>query len=231
MKKRNAKSVIIVVVSIVLMIALATSAYAAGLKKSITVNTGVSLYVDDRPFTPVDVNGNPVEIFIYNGTTYLPARAISSLFDTLIQWDGQTYSVYMGKHSSEKPAAYLEDLDYFTGGTLRTTANEDSVVDNTGVRRTHVIDNYSNYFSNVYYLNGNYSAITGTMFWPKEYNNFDGYSSTLRIYADDSMIYEGTIKGGQFPVDFNLDITGVLKLEVEWSGIGYGHLCEVALWS
>lgn len=53
---------------------------AAMLQKQITVSTGVNIYVDDKKLNPVDANGNPVEVFIYNGTTYLPVRAIADAF-------------------------------------------------------------------------------------------------------------------------------------------------------
>ena len=76
------------------------TAFAAGQSKTINVATGVNLYMDDRQVIPTDANGNPVEVFIYNGTTYVPVRAVSNLFDTPIQWDGQTYGVYIGKHKA-----------------------------------------------------------------------------------------------------------------------------------
>jgi len=52
-------------------------AIAATVTKMIEVTTGVNLYVDDIPLLPKDANGNSVDTFIYNGTTYLPVRAIS----------------------------------------------------------------------------------------------------------------------------------------------------------
>ncbi|NLK44698.1 MAG: hypothetical protein GX300_09930 [Tissierellia bacterium] len=50
---------------------------AAIYEKQITVSTGVNIYVDDERLDPIDANGNPVEAFIYNGTTYLPVRAVA----------------------------------------------------------------------------------------------------------------------------------------------------------
>jgi len=63
---------------------------------------------------PVDANGNPVEVFIYNGTTYLPARAVSTAVGKPISWDGKTQTIDIGKHDSEEPVAALNDLDVYT---------------------------------------------------------------------------------------------------------------------
>ena len=65
---------------------------------NIDIKIGVNIYVDDRTFTPTDVNGNPVLPFIYNGTTYLPARAIANVFGANVKWDGKTQSVYIEKN-------------------------------------------------------------------------------------------------------------------------------------
>ena len=40
--------------------------------REITIAKGVNIYVDEYPFRPKDANGNSVDRFIYNGTTYLP---------------------------------------------------------------------------------------------------------------------------------------------------------------
>lgn len=62
---------------------------------NIAVYKGVNIVINDMPFTPTDVNGKEVPPFIYNGTTYLPARAISNAFNAQISWDGATNSVYI----------------------------------------------------------------------------------------------------------------------------------------
>ena len=83
--------------------------------KTIQVATGVSLYINDQKLDPKDPNGNPVEPFILDGTTYLPFRAVSEALGVPIQWEGSTWSVYIGKHTSDKPAAWLKDISTFEG--------------------------------------------------------------------------------------------------------------------
>ena len=74
---------------VALLVMSAVPAFAlAG--KEVTIYPGVNIYIDDVLLEPKDVNGNPVEAFIYNGTTYLPVRAIGNAFGKNIAWDGAT---------------------------------------------------------------------------------------------------------------------------------------------
>jgi|GEM_PF-6482583 len=61
--------------------------------RDITIHKGVNIYVDGKIITPVDVNGNEVEPFLYNGTTYLPVRAVSGIFGAGISWDSSERTV------------------------------------------------------------------------------------------------------------------------------------------
>ena len=54
------------------------------------------IVVDRNELHPVDSDGNAVEPMIYNGTTYLPVRAIASAVGKAAYWDGPTYTVYLG---------------------------------------------------------------------------------------------------------------------------------------
>lgn len=73
-------------------------------QKNITVGRGVTIYVDDQKINPGDSNGNPVEPMLYNGTTYLPIRAVSAALNVPIAWDGTTSSAYLGQHKVDQNA-------------------------------------------------------------------------------------------------------------------------------
>lgn len=61
----------------VLLFSVVTTAGAALKSKTIEVYTGSSIYIDGVELHPTDANGKPVEVFSYNGTTYVPLRAVS----------------------------------------------------------------------------------------------------------------------------------------------------------
>lgn len=147
------------VLTTLLLVSMITPALAAGLSKRIEVFTGASVYVDDVKLDPKDANGNPVDVFIYNGTTYLPIRAISNSLDIPIQWEGSTKSVYVGKHTGDKPAIWLTNMDYFSASGDFSTKDRDT--DNLGNAHQHCIIRS---FSRTYALNGIYSRMTGTLY-------------------------------------------------------------------
>lgn len=84
--------------------------------KEMVVAKGVNIYVDEYPYQPKDANGNPVDKFIYNGTTYLPVRAISNIYGSSIRWDGATNSVFIGRPSgiTINNSGYVEDTKLVT---------------------------------------------------------------------------------------------------------------------
>lgn len=89
MKKR-----IIALVSAAAMFSgIAAAAY--GTQKNIDVTTGVSVFMDNEEIDMRDVDNNKVDAFVYDGTTYLPARAISEANGKKIDWDGENGRVYI----------------------------------------------------------------------------------------------------------------------------------------
>ena len=72
----------------------------------------IKIYIDGGEIVPTDANGNVIESFTINGTTYLPVRAISNAFGKDVEWDGETQSVYIGKKDQTKPDNYLDRLQY-----------------------------------------------------------------------------------------------------------------------
>ena len=68
-------------------------------------NIGVTL--DGEKLDLKDANGNTVEPFILNGTTYLPARAISSALGCSVSWDSSTSSVVLKNENSSSTSGHL----------------------------------------------------------------------------------------------------------------------------
>ncbi len=91
----------------VLVFALAASVLSLGAGaaelavKSVNVNSGVKISIDGTEFVPCNADGDPVDVYLIDGTTYLPVRAISSLFSTGIKWDDANKVVYLGTHNGE----------------------------------------------------------------------------------------------------------------------------------
>lgn len=77
--------------AIVLMLAFFTStSLAAGYQKSITANFDVKLTVDGQAVSLTDAAGNAVQPFTYNGTTYVPIRAVADYLGAGVHYNSST---------------------------------------------------------------------------------------------------------------------------------------------
>lgn len=74
-----------VVVPLLLM-CLCITAFAAS-RRTIDVEDGVGISINGAAFIPKDAAGNQVSVFIYNGTTYAPVRAIGETMGLDVKFD------------------------------------------------------------------------------------------------------------------------------------------------
>lgn len=82
-----------ILIGMALSLVIFGAAEAAGWYKTITVYNGPDIYVKGEKIDPTDINGNKVETFVYNGTTYVPLRAVSTALDKLVSYDKSTHRV------------------------------------------------------------------------------------------------------------------------------------------
>ncbi|MCS7459298.1 stalk domain-containing protein [Paenibacillus doosanensis] len=61
----------------------------------------IKLFVNGQPVVPKDSDGQIVEPFIYEGTTYLPIRAIAQALSQQVKWDGEKNSIYIDSLEDE----------------------------------------------------------------------------------------------------------------------------------
>lgn len=83
--------------AVILMFALflSTSFAANALSKTINVSYGINVEFNDQPITMTDAAGKPVDAFLYQGTTYVPIRAISETFGAYVGYDSSTNTAYV----------------------------------------------------------------------------------------------------------------------------------------
>lgn len=70
--------------------ALSVSAMAATSSRTIQVEEGVQISLNGATFVPRDANGNEVPVFLYDGTTYVPLRAVSEAMGVDVSYDSAT---------------------------------------------------------------------------------------------------------------------------------------------
>lgn len=79
---------------------------------------GIKIVVDGETIEPKDANGNPVEPIIYNGTTYLPVRAVAQALTKgtkQIEWDQNTWTVYIGERNPSGRTVKINELTPISG--------------------------------------------------------------------------------------------------------------------
>ena len=91
-----------------LLLTMTLPAGAAAVKKTIEVQSGIGIYLDDSRLLPKDASGKTVDVFSTQGTTYVPARALSEALGKTIVWDGAAQAVRIsGYETDSKNAQYL----------------------------------------------------------------------------------------------------------------------------
>lgn len=78
--------------------------------KDINVWYGATVTFNGKLFTPTDSNGKTVQPFIYEGTTYMPIRAIIEALGANIEWDANNKVVMITKDREEKKAEEVTEF-------------------------------------------------------------------------------------------------------------------------
>lgn len=217
---RTAKKLTAAVLTVSL---LAGSALALSGQRSIdVVFNNIKILVDGKQFTPTDAKGNVVEPFAYNGTTYLPVRAIAEALGQEVGWDSATSTVTIGSTSG----AWLDTLSaYSFDSTSGLSVNEsfgeikkNNVTYERGVRfLVKGIDKkgYTETSTTVFLLNGQYETFTSTLLATSEdYAN----PSIVKIYGDNTLLYTSPgITKNTIPLELNLQVQDVQQLKIEIS--------------
>ena len=88
------KKIISVALVLCLLFSMGITASAAPRTEKVDITyRAISIVLDGKEITPCDAEGNTVEPFIMNGTTYLPLRAIAQAMGLGVAWDGKTNTV------------------------------------------------------------------------------------------------------------------------------------------
>ena len=191
----------------------------------------IKIYIDGGEIVPKDANGNMVEPFTMNGTTYLPVRAISNAFGKDVEWDGATQSVYIGKKDQTKPDNYLDKIQY-TYYEPGTDDDDNALYDINGIVTDFTGNTYTNGYLfkqrvfqpqkldtplNLQYTNfkGKISMIEKTdIVGYKQPDYMSNELFTVEIYGDEKLIYTSPLSNLTKTFTFDLNVKGVATLSI-----------------
>lgn len=192
-----------------LAISLATPSLAALTGKNIQVLTGVEIFVDGVKINPTDANGDSVETFVYNGTTYVPLRAVSQSLGKNVNWDGANQRVYIGERPGEKEYLLKVCPPYQTDGFSYPTT-----VSMAGKKYANCMTgSWRNQDRAYFNLNGAYTTLRF------DAGHMDGKSmsnaSVLNIYLDGELSFSADLTGDMMPVHYDVPLYGALQMVIE----------------
>ena len=201
----------------------------------------IKIYIDGGEIVPKDANGNVVEPFIYNGTTYLPVRAISNAFGKDVEWDGTTQSVYIGKKDQTKPDNYLDRIQYndYKSASVYNDFSiiNGSITDYNGEQYTNGIV-YSIYTGQFDQIDGDKDEANAIISYPlnSQYSNFKGKivipekidistwgtledcvagRADILFYGDGKLLHKSTAVNSSMTHTFDINVSGVNQLVVK----------------
>ena len=113
----------------VLIVALGVTATATS-RRSIQVEDGVGITLNGAKFTPRDADGKEVSVFLYNGTTYVPVRAISEAMGMDVSFNSATRTVVLttADRTASQQGSTAASGDYISADRAKQIALNDAGV-------------------------------------------------------------------------------------------------------
>ena len=182
--------------------------------KKIDVLQGIEIFVDGVRLDPKDANGKSVETFVYNGTTYIPLRAVSQALGKAVNYDGNTKRAYIGTSPVTTGSYRMEDVckpyevpyatQVYTGtGTFKMGGKEYG----NGIRTAW--EGYA-----LFNLNGAYKSLT------LDLGHVDGTrmdDSEVTFYVDDVRVASYTVDPEDLPRTVTIPLDHGLQLKIQKS--------------
>ena len=110
--KKEVKGYVSGLATALVLMGVTTGVYAAARNENISVAfNDIRIMVNGSKVSPTDAQGREIEPFVYNGTTYLPVRAVADALGQDVAWEAETQTVWVGlipPELKDKPASTPE---------------------------------------------------------------------------------------------------------------------------
>ena len=225
---RQTRGFLMGVVTTLLVLSLSVSAFAAYNQNMSVTYDSYKISVNGQYFTPKDVTGRVVEPFNYQGTIYLPVRAVGEATGYTVTWDQNNKTVFMtmgggstgGNQggSAAAPAVNLVDTipPYSfegSGNYYPSTGAKSVTMGGNAYKNAVTLEGAGAFgtFSASFNLGGKYTLLSGVA------GTKDGESNaaTVNFYGDGVLLKTVDIVKNALPVNFSVDVTGVSNFVIE----------------
>ena len=203
--------------------------FAATNSKTIEVfYDNIKIFIDGEEVQPKDANGQAIEPFIYNGTTYLPLRAVGTAIGKDVNWDGVEKVVYLGAKPGETENWLNVCKPYQYKGGKEYLLTENNYFEMSGQKYTN---GYTLYLWNpyqtaeaLYNLNGKYNSVSFTV---GHIDNTTRADAKLNVYIDGIIAYTKELKYDDIAQKVTIPLDGALQMKIELTSDEPGNTYDI----
>ena len=202
-----------IILALALMLVFSTVVFAAR-KVNITVTyDNVKVVVDGRQVQfGKDSKGKQIEPFIYNGTTYLPLRAVAEALGKEVQWDKNTKTAFLGDAYPDNNIDQIIAEDKYLIDVIKPYAENNVTTYREGKEKGLSFSFWGNPCPSISYnLEGKYTKITAI----QGLSHGTDMPITVKFIGDGRLLEEYTIEGNVMPDALDVDVTGVRNLNIQ----------------
>lgn len=162
----------------------------------------------EKPATYTESNISVPTSFLYQGVIYAPIKFITSNIGKPSQYDSKTKTVFVGSIAEGQYMVDVVGKPYFNTGGYSIYKENSDVMKMGGKEypKGYRLDEGTLSFN----LSNNYKSISGIL-GLVDGNNHN--NTQLEVYGDNKLIARYTLTAGSLPISFNVDVSGVLKLD------------------
>ena len=223
---KTRKTFITLAIALALVCGMVIGANAADTLKEISayLNYGITIKYNGEVQNLTDAGGNRVYPISYNGTTYLPVRAVSNMLGIGVDWDGATQTVLLGKTGAtvNLMETYKPYTSYQSVSRVISDWHDGPIFYQKSTTPENIGGETASSWLNLYNPKNNWAEDSNTLLCSfniggkyktltfKAYTNED---ATLTVKGDtDSLLGEFKLTAGQTPQTFTLDLLNTKQL-------------------
>lgn len=186
---------------------------------------GIKLMVNGAPVTPKDANGSTVEPFIYNGTTYLPVRAVGNALGQDVSWNGSTKTVYIGMNETDVKSKKLKPYERDGMYMLEDNGKTVTMMGKKYTQGAYAESYYGDTRSALYNPDGLYKSVEMDIGHVDD--QYDGTAS-LNFYVDGELVDTYALEPEMTTQHIKVNLKNGLQLKVEVTGSYYYYaFCNI----
>lgn len=207
---KNKKIVSTLAIMLILSTVVIASSRIANIK---VVYDNIKIVVDGKEVNfGLDSEGKKIEPFIYNGTTYLPVRAVGEAIGKDVSWDQSSKTVFLGSAAVNNNFTQVNTEEKDLVNTLNAFNETRRVyVYKSGKNKGIELQLYDNTETNINYnLEGKYTNIS-CLVGVEEASK----KGTLKFIGDGRTLAEYPIESDKMADNVNVDVSGVKNLMIQ----------------